>query len=322
MKSSRKLRRRVIGALLAAPFASRAFAQTRSPVRVIGYLFEGEGYPRRLSVRLGELGYVEGRNLRFEIRRVSEAASAAEYDRAAAELVRSGAEVVVASHVASLTALHHATSKIPIVSGGVSNPVGVGLARSLAKPGMNVTGLSFGLEDAAVLQIGTLKILRPRLKRVLFVAVGADPGVAPEHASAAAAVGVTTAAVSVKSVEDVERLFAAMRDPAAEAAWIAPLPGLTEELVAAAAIRHRVATHGMSAEEVRKGLLISYWLGHSDASQRLSKMIDKILRGANPADIPFELPDKTYFTLNRTTAAAIGVTIPEGLTLRATEVIG
>jgi putative ABC transport system substrate-binding protein len=314
--------RRAVFGLLVAACASRVLAQDRAPVRVIGYLLEGEGYPRRTSVRLGELGYVEGRNMRFEIRRVPEGAREGEYERAASELVRSGAEVLVAYGVASLTALHHATSKIPIVSAGVSNPVGVGLARSLGKPGMNVTGLSNGLEEAAVLQIGTLRVLRPRLKRVWFVAAGADSEVAPEHASAAAAVGVTTDAVSVKAVEDIDRLFAGMRDPDTEAAWISDLPRIGEERIAASAIRHRVATHGKHAGAVRKGLLMSYWLDNSDDNLRLATVIDKILRGGNPADIPFQVPDKTVFALNRATAAAIGATVTEDLLLRATEVIG
>ena len=292
-------------------------------MRVVGYLLEGDYQLRNVPLRLRELGYVEGRNLRFETRRVPEFATGAQLERAAAELANSGAEVIVASGADHVLALRRATSTIPIVSGGVSNPVSLGIARSLRAPGMNVTGLSFGLEEAAALQLGTFRLLLPRLKRVVFLvrADVPDPRVFPEHRSAADALGLTVDLVLVKDIDAVERALAVLRDSAAEAVWVAdvlPPPGMKQ--VAAAAIRGRLVTHGK--EVARDGLLFSYWLTQSDSPLRVAVIVDKILRGADPAKIPFELPDKTDFILNQATAAAIGVRIPDELRLRATEIVG
>ena len=318
-------RRRLLAALLASPLAGRALAQESSPVRIVGYLMVGEGHPRRLSAGLGELGYVEGRNLRFEIRRMPESAMPADREKAVAALAGSGAEVLVASGDWNVVALHRATTRIPIVSAGVSNPVSLGLARSLRNPGMNVTGLSSGLEEAAVLQFGALRLMRPRLKRVVFVAFHLEDElkVAPEHVSAAERLGIATDVAVAKDLEEVERIFAAIRETAVEAAWIdTPAAGVTAKQIAGSAVRHRLATHAIDASMVRDGLLFSFWLAQTDGAHRIAIIVDKILRGASPASIPFELPDKTELTINRATAAAIGVAIPEELKLRANAIVG
>ena len=315
-------RRSFVAALLAAALAERVRAQR---VHTLGYLAVGGGAPRRLAARLAELGYVEGKNLRIVLRRVPETPSREQMDQAARELASSGAHVLVASGALTVAALHRATSKIPIVTGGVSNPVGLGLARSLREPGMNVTGLSFGLEQAAALQFGAFRLLRPRLQRVVFLLseTDPDPRVTPEHAAAAGDLGISTEVATVGRLEQVERLFASMRDHATEAAWVAPLsPDIPLAQLAASAVRHRIATHAMGPPAVREGLLFSYWLLQADATQRLAVIIDKVLRGADPATIPFELPDKPELALNQRTAAAIGARIPDELRIRATDLVG
>ena len=321
MKASR---RRFVAGLLAAPVMARAQADARGPVRTLGFLTDGPGRPARLLSRLAEHGHVEGRNFRFELRRVPVGASAAELERVAVEMVRAGADVLVASGVDHVSALRNATSRIPIVCGGVSNPVGLGLAESLGRPGKNVTGFSYGLPEAAVLQMGAMKAIRPRLKRLIFMVAEDDPkDVGPEHGAAASAAGVVVELASMKSLKDVDRVFATIPDPGAGAAWIAPLPkDVPADQVAARAIRRRVATHAMGVEEVRSGLLMSYWLAHSEGGKRLASLIDKVLRGANPAQIPFELPDVAKLYINRATATAIGVHLSDDLLLRATEVVG
>ena len=313
-------RRRALSALAAAPFL--AAAQER--VRIVGYLLEGEGYPRRLSAKLAELGYVEGRNLRFEVRRVPQAPAASQIDQAARELARSGAEVIVAQGADFVTALHRATSKVPIVSGGVSNPISLGLAKTLRAPGMNVTGLSYGLDRAAELQFDTLKLLRPKLKRIVFQVSINDPyaDLAPEHVAAAAKAQLDAFALKMKDSEAVERALASLRE-STDAAWVAGLPkGVETKHVAASAIRHRIATHGMSPQQVREGLLFCQGFNHADHPGSLARIVDKVLRGVDPGTIPFELPDRPVFAINRATAAAIGASIPEEFRLRATEVFG
>ena len=317
-------RRTALAALAALAWPLRVAAQQRKAVRTIGYVIEGDGYPQRLTAELSRLGYVDGRNLRFIIRRIPSVATRAQLDQVAGDLAHSEADILFATKADPVIALHNATTKIPIVTGGVSNPVALGLARSLARPGKNVTGLSFGLEEAAVLQMGALRALRPGLKRVVFLLSESDPhhDVAVEHRSAAAAISVATEVAMVKNLEDVERVFASMGDPSGVAAWIAPLPGISDENVAAAALSHRIVTHGIDPRSVRSGILLSYWISHSNGNQRIANVIDKIFRGVDPAEIPFELPDKVDFVLNRTTAKAVGATITADLLLRATEVIG
>jgi putative ABC transport system substrate-binding protein len=312
-------RRRFVAACLAASLMPLRAARDR----VIGFLTEGAGVPRRLVSRLAELGYAEGAGIRFEVRRVPVGASVAVVEMAARAVTESGAEIVLAQGAVHLVALRGATTRIALVSMGVSNPVGLGLAQSLARPGLNVTGLSFGLEEAARLQVGTLKALRPRLARILFVTADHDqaPGIAPEHAAATAAAGVEAVLARVSTLAEVER--AMMGDSSSTAAWIAPMSAsITSASIAALALRQRLATHSMTTEGVRQGLLCSCWIDHSDAIGRVAATIDKILGGARPADIPFEQPDKPTLALNRATAAAIGATVDGALLLRATEVVG
>ena len=310
----------MIGAL-AGPLACPGFAQEAGRVRVVGYLMmTASGRPRTLAAHLKELGYVEGRNLRFELRHVPEPATTEELDRGAMDLARSGAEVLVTQTAAYTTALHRATKKIPIVTYGVSNPVSLGLARSLRNPGMNVTGLSFGLEDAAVLQFGVLRLLRPRLERILFLAW--DSRLTPEHLSAAGAADLTIDVAQVQEIRDFERAFAAMGDPARAAAWIVDSRAVPAKEVATLAIRYKVATHGQGPGTVKEGLLVSCSLILREPHRRVATLIDKILRGTHAGTIPFEQPDKSEIALNQATARAIGVAIPDELKLRATEIFG
>lgn len=314
------MKRRTVLAMIGLALPVRPLAQDRT--RVVGYLLEGEGRPRRLAASLAELGYVEGKNLRFELRSYPRDGTVEQVERAARELANSGAEVLVASGAIPVSALHRATRRIPIVSGGVSNPVTLGLAKSMREPGLNVTGLSFGLEEAAVLQLGTLVELRPQLRRIFVLVTANDPAdVTPEHAKAAAARGLNVEVVRVGDMDAVDRMFRGMRERM-DSAWVAPLPGFKVSQVAAIAVRHRIATHAMSPAAVREGLLFCHWLEPSDPHRRLAAFVDKILRGADPATIPFESPDRTLLVINRTTAAAIGVELTDELKLRATEIVG
>ncbi len=315
-------RRRALAALLAAAVAPRAMAQAPERTRTVGLLTMGQG-AKFLSLAMAQHGWIEGKNLRFEVRRIGKDAVGA--DALAVELVRSGVDVLVGQGVPLVLALHRATRTIPIVCGGISDPVAEGIARSLKEPGMNVTGLSWGLAEAAVLQLGAMRALLPRLKRMVFVAADGDRygRPAPAHEAAARAIGVSAELVNVADGEAVGRVLASIHSPATDAVWLAPLPpGVAVERVAADARSRRVAVHGMGEDDVRAGLLMSYWISHSDPLGRIAALVDKILRGADPGKIPFELPDKTSFTLNRGTAKAIGLRVPDEILMRATEVIG
>jgi len=203
----------------------------------------------------------------------------------------------------------------------VPDPVGLGIAESLRRPGRNVTGLSGGLAERSQMTIGLLKVLRPRLRRIVSLhPVGASAEkVNRALAAAASAAGTVLDYAYVTNVADVERFFAAIHEPAAVAVIIGG-PSHPDEIYRA--IRktgrdRRIAILGGA----REGALMDFALRHSDRTGRLASILDKVLRGANPAEIPFETPDRTVFVLNRATARAIGAQIPQEVLLRATTVI-
>jgi len=312
-------RRSLVAGLLGAAAMPSALAQER--VRVVGLITMGQG-AKFLSPAMAKHGWVEGRNLRFEVRQVT--AQQEDIDAIAAGLAGSGVDVLVGSGAMLVLALQRATRTIPIVCGGIADPVEAGIAQSLQKPGMNVTGLSFGLRESAVLQLGALHRLVPGLKRVVFVTSEADAAgrVAGPHEDAARSQGISTEFSRVNDAAAVERAFLSLR-PGSDAAWVALLPrGILPEQAADAALRRGIATHGLNPEQVRAGMLLSYWNIHSDQLGRIAALVDKVLRGIPPGTIPFELPDRTEFAINRATAKTLGIRLPDDMLVRATEVYG
>jgi putative tryptophan/tyrosine transport system substrate-binding protein len=288
-----------------------AWAQRRSAMPIVGFLAGAEEVQAMVKL-LGELGYIEGRNLRVEA--VAGANMRALPD-AAARLLQHQPDVVVASGPAVM-ALAAFTRTVPIVCEGVPDPVGAGLAQSLARPGGNVTGLSTGTPDTAPIVFGLLKQMRPGIRRVAVLhSEGAPVQVQMRaHGEAARAAGLEWILTPINSIDDAAK---ALPPLAGEAAWMGPLghPRIwrpTLEL----AHKHRIATIGGYP-----GTLMWYSRSFSDAPRRVAAIIDKILKGAKPGDIPFEVPDRPAFTLNRSTARAVGIEIPQDVLLRATELV-
>lgn len=315
-----RARRRLLAAIVGAAAMPRTFAQAPRKQKTVGILTAGGS--RFLARTLVKRGWVEGRDVRFEVKRASYAMPPAQLDAAASGLVATGCDVLVAQGAPFVLALQRATRSIPIVCAGIHDPVDAGLARTLQRPGMNVTGLSFGLREAAVLQFGTLRALVPGLRRVVFLTVESDDiGVAPAHEIAAKQFGLTTDVRRIAPDGAVEKALAALQPT--DAAWLAQAPAdASIERIAGAATKRRIAVHAMSRDMVRAGLLLSYWIVFSDLPARVAALVDKVLRGADPGTIPFELPDKTDFAFNRATARAIGAAIPDAILMRATEVFG
>jgi len=203
--------------------------------------------------------------------------------------------------------------------------VGQGLAKTLRRPGRNVTGLSLGMPERSHMQIALLKAARPRLQRVVFIhRVGTNGprdvwelAARPIRAAAGEA-GVAFLKMAITGAADLEEGLRALGDPRLAGAIPGPqLPIEARELFDIA-IRRRVAMIG----DVDEGALFQFDLEFADASQSLAAMIDKILRGMDPAQIPFEVPDRTEIALNRATAKAIGVTFDRDLLLRASRIVG
>jgi putative tryptophan/tyrosine transport system substrate-binding protein len=309
-------RREILAGLAACGLGYAAGARPSDRPKAVGYLSGGQD-SKWLAKCLAARGYVEGRNLRIETR-IPPDWREASLAKAAAELVASRPDVLYALMANRVGALAAATRTIPIVTGGVPDPVGAGFAQSLRRPGANITGLSLGLRESADIVLGLLKELQPRLKRVVGIF---QAGLPEAHRGtwwheAARLAEIEWAAVEAASDADAERVLATM---AGQAAIVSPMkdPKLGARIVAAAT-RLRIATIGPPQD----GTLMVYGHDFVDAESRIGVILDKVLRGANPAEIPFELPDRPYFLLNRNTARALGLEIPARVLLRATEVIG
>jgi putative ABC transport system substrate-binding protein len=312
---ARTTRRRLLAAFVAFPLAAALPGRAADRPKVVGYLSGGQG-PEWLAKVLASRGYVEGRNLRI-VTRIPPSWEPEELARAARELVAARPDALYALMANRVGALAAATRTIPIVTGGVPDPVGAGFAKSLRQPGGNVTGLSFGLPETAEVVIGILKAIRPRLARVggLFTA-----GLPPAHmgswfAEPCRKAGLEWRPEGIVTLEDAERILASM---AGQAVVLAPLKDVElGHRIAGAAVRHRVATVG----GVEGGALMNYGLDFANQEERIAAVMDKVLRGGDPAHIPFELPDRPSFEWNRAAAKSLAIELPRDVALRVTRYV-
>jgi putative ABC transport system substrate-binding protein len=304
-------RRAVLSALLATALAPAAFAAAR--VRVVGCFLERK-HADVIGKALAERGHVEGKTFRFEPRE-HRGSDSRELATAVRELVAAKPDAVLAFWPYEIAALLAATRAIPIVCGPIPDPVAAGFAQSLRRPGGNVTGLSTGSHEIWEFVIGALRTLRPRLRRILVVHSPGMPVTVQmrSHREAALAAGLDWAHAPVSSVADAERALATV---VGEAVHMAPIEtsSLAQSVLEFAHRRQALTFGGW------RGCLMGYSRYFSDEEQRLAAVLDKVLRGAAPADIPFELPDRTHFALNRAVARRLGVELPAEMLLRATQV--
>ena len=324
-------RRAFLGALglLAGPIA--VAAQQQEKVRRIGLLLGGSPSfapaLERVAVfkqALTKLGYVEGKNLAIESRWAE--GKPERFPGFAADLVRLKVEVIVAATTPAAQAAKSATETLPIVMVVIADPVGSGLVRSLARPGANVTGLSFLAADLAAKQLQLLKEAVPDLSNVGVFWLPTNPG----HAfilkgleAAATTRGVTLQPLEVRSPEEFNSAFAAMSKDRAGGLIVLPEPLYSRERarLAELAAKHRLpAIYGV-VDHVPAGGLMAYAVDDRDNWRRAADYVDKILKGVNPADLPVEQPTKFELLINLKTAKALGLTIPPALLARADQVI-
>jgi putative ABC transport system substrate-binding protein len=274
---------------------------------------------------LNERGWVEGRNLLIEGRYA--AGRTERFAEFAAELVALDVEVIVVLGGSQATqAAKQATSKIPIVFAGISNPIESGFITSFARPGGNVTGVSNQLGDAAEKFVELLRVFVPNLERVGLIWQPANSGSAQGQKdldAAAPRLGLSLVSLELAKPEDVERVFAAFKETRPQALVVHPTPivGRVYKEIAAFAIAERLPSITGTSAYVREGLLMSY--GPDVASQwRLAAhYIDQLLRGAKAAELPVQQPTRFELVLNLRTARAIGKEPPDTLLARADEVI-
>jgi putative ABC transport system substrate-binding protein len=272
--------------------------------------------------RLRELGWIEGRTVTIEYRWAE--GHNARYAEIAAEFVRLKVDVIVTTAPA-VPATKQVTSVVPIVFALAGDPVGTGLIQSLARPGGNVTGLSIQQTDTAGKRLELLREVVPGLRRLAIMANVDFPDAVMEMREVqetARAFNLEVSTFEIRRAEDIAPAFEALKGRA-EALYVAsdPLLGSNRVRIGILALGARVPTMHDFRDYVEAGGLMSYGPNNANLFRRAGDYVDKILRGAKPADIPVEQPTKFEFVLNLTTAKAIGLTIPESFLLRADEVI-
>ena len=274
---------------------------------------------------LRELGYMEGKNIIIEWR--SSEGNRDHQRVLAAELVRLKVEVIVAPGSGDIRTAKEATATIPIVMIQGGDPAGSGFIVSLARPGGNITGLATLRPELSGKRLELMKEIVPKLSRAaLFASSGGGEyaQVLKESELAAAALGVKLQSVDVLSAKDIEPAFRAASDERADAVLVR-LPGSIlsphRTKIIALAVKSRLPAIYERLEEVEAGGLMSYGVNANDLYRRAATYVDKILKGAKPAELPVEQPTKFELVINLKTAKQIGLTIPPGVLARAEKVI-
>jgi putative ABC transport system substrate-binding protein len=243
----------------------------------------------------------------------------------AAELVHTKVDVIVAINTPGSRAAIDATKEIPIVMGIVGNPVATGFVSNLARPGGNVTGISNMSGDLASKRLEILKEAVPAVRRVAVLFNSDDPVTAPqiretEHAAPQLAVEVRF--FPVRNQEMLSSAFKELSDWHADGLlWLAGQAQAFMERTIGLAAKHRLPSMLPLLNDVRAGGMISYYPDHRELFRRVAVYVDKILKGATPADLPVQQPTKFYLVINLNTAKALGLTVPPALLARADEVI-
>jgi len=272
--------------------------------------------------RLRELGWIEGRTVAIEYR-WGEGRNE-RFAELAAEFVRLKVDVIVTSGVAALV-VKQATSVIPIVFAVAADPLGTGLVASLARPGSNVTGLSTQFADTGSKRLGILREAIPGLRKLAIIGnVGYPASVLEmnEVQETARTIGLEVATLEIRRAEDIAPAFEALKDRV-EALYVCgdALTATNRNRIFTFALAARLPTIIGSGESLESGGLISYGPNFLDLYRRSADYVDKILRGAKPADLPVEQPTKFDLVINLVTARALGLTVPSALLARADEVI-
>jgi putative ABC transport system substrate-binding protein len=304
-----------------------AEAQQAKKIPRIGFLSASRPQPQHEAFRQGlrELGYVEGQNIVIEwgfaegnLDRVS---------HHAVELVRLTVDVIVTGGPSATRAAKEATSTIPIVMAFDNDPVGNGFIASLARPSGNITGLSTLAPEISGKQLELLTEIVPKLSRVAIMGTSTQPGNAQalrETELAAGSLGVKLQYLDVLGPKDIETAFrAAGKGRAAAVLMLVPprVASSKRKEIAELAVKNRLPAIYPFPEFVEDGGLMSYGVSFTDLFRRAATYVDKILKGAKPADLPVEQPKKFEFIINLKAAKQIGLTIPPNVLARADKVI-
>jgi len=271
-----------------------------------------------------ELGYVEGKNIAIEWRFAD--GKTEKLPALAAELVALRVDLIVAASTQAIQAGAAASKTIPIVFPGAADPVGAGLVQSLSRPGGNVTGLSTIAADLGAKQIELLRIVVPRVSRLAVLVNPTNAGsalVVKDFETSARKTGLSVLQFEAQTPEGIERAFAAMKVARADAVTVVIDAFFLQSArqIAALALRHKLPFISTQQQDAEAGSLMSYGANVAGNYRRAAAYVDKILKGAKPADLPVEQPMTVELALNLKTAKALGITIPQSLLVRANGVI-
>ena len=324
-------RRKLLIALGAAAFAGPlvSFAQQIKKSVVVGVLRHGdrlssEAYVAAFKQGLQELGYIEGRNLTLQLRFAD--GKAERLAVLAEELARLKVDIIIAGDTPSTRAAQRATSVIPIVIATSTDPVGSGLVASLARPGGNTTGLSNMASDISPKRLEMLAILVLKLSRVAVLLNSSNPATRAELKSLEEAnkrAGLKLLALEAETPEQIERAFAAMVKQRVEGVVITndALFNQQRNQIAGLALKNRIPSVSGIRAGAEAGLLISYGQNVNENYRRAATYVDKIIKGAKPADLPVEQPTTIELVINLKTANTLGIKFPQSILVRADKVI-
>jgi putative tryptophan/tyrosine transport system substrate-binding protein len=315
-----------LGAVLATPLGVEA--QRTGKVGRIGYLGNANpiaSAPTLDAFRQGlrDLGWAEGQNVSIEYRWAD--GDLERLPALASDLVRTPLDVIHLAGAPAVRAALQATRTIPIVSAITGDPVANGFAASLGRPGGTVTGLAVEFNSLASKQLQLLKDMIPKITRVAFLhaTTSPSPNTIKEAEAAARALGFKSRVFNVHDVADFEGAFRTANAEHTGAIYVMPSPLFSRyrDRLAKLALEHRMPAIYESPEYVKGGGLMSYGPNFVDLYRRSASYVDRILKGAKPADLPIEQPSKFELVINQKTAKALGLTIPPSLLLRADQVI-
>jgi ABC-type uncharacterized transport system substrate-binding protein len=315
----------MLGGAAAWPVVARA--QQRGKLPTIGVLGPASASAMRpwtdaFVARLRELGWVEGRTVAIEVRWAE--GHSERFAEVAAEFIRLKVDVIVTTGTA-VPILKQATSVIPIVFAISNDPLGSGIVASLSKPGGNATGLSQLATDLAGKRLELLREMLPSLSRVAALGNGGNPTTAPEMLEvqiAARTLGFQIVTSEIRRAEEIPAVIETLKDRA-DALYLQsdPLMNTNRIQINTLALNARLPTFSGIRDYVEAGGLMSYGPNFPDLFRRAAEFVDKILRGAKPADLPVEQPTRFDLVVNLKTAKALGLTVPPPLLGRADEVI-
>ena len=315
-------RRRLVISLSAVGFAVPfgAFAQQRKVYR-LGMLLNGRIFRSTFLDAMRELGYVEGKNLALEIR---------DYDgnierlpRMAAELAERNVDLILAANTAATQAAKRVAGSTPIVFAVVGDPVASGFVESLAKPGGNLTGVTVLSPQLASKRLQIFKEAFPFVSRMGMLASDSTPAQIKAVERAAEGLGITVVFESYQRADQLGEVEVRLKGSRLDSLYVleAATNLVHRTLIADLALRANLPTLAATREMAEAGALISYGVNYADCYRRSAVYVDKILKGAKPADLPVEQAANYELAVNMKTAKALGVTIPRELLRRADKVI-